>query len=137
MEIRQRAFEETIGYSLLQNGPDAGPPDARAVLETPPAFGDSPPGGYHKRRDKDHDRALCFLPNDVVDFVLATQPKEWQKLSQHHGASVKERFVKRLVLDRQLQTSTFAFTATPKSKTLELLASVAKTGDSRPFTTTP
>src|SRR5690606_32439141 len=33
---------------------------------------------------------------DVVDFILATQPKEWQKLAQHHGPAVREKFLKRL-----------------------------------------
>ena len=32
----------------------------------------------------------------MLDFVLATQPKEWRKLSQHYGLQVKERFLKRL-----------------------------------------
>ena len=54
------------------------------------------PGGYRKRSPKDYDRALCLLPRDVTDFVLATQPKEWAKLGQHHGAAVKEQFLKRL-----------------------------------------
>jgi type I restriction enzyme R subunit len=35
----------------------------------------------------------------VVDFVLTTQPKEWEKLKQHHGAAVKEQFLKRLAAD--------------------------------------
>ena len=57
------------------------------------------PGGYRRRCSEDYDRDLCLLPNDVVDFVLATQPKEWQKLSQHHGAQVKERFLRRLATE--------------------------------------
>ena len=28
--------------------------------------------------------------------MLATQPNEWKKLEQHHGAAVKEQFLKRL-----------------------------------------
>ena len=32
----------------------------------------------------------------MLDFVLATQPQEWQRLTQHHGEDVKERFLKRL-----------------------------------------
>ena len=32
------------------------------------------PDGYLKRRQEDYDRALCFLPRDVVDFVLAHSP---------------------------------------------------------------
>ncbi len=29
------------------------------------------------RRPEEYDRALCLLPRDVVEFVLATQPREW------------------------------------------------------------
>ncbi|HEX9775104.1 MAG TPA: RNA-binding domain-containing protein [Actinomycetota bacterium] len=32
----------------------------------------------------------------MIDFILATQPKEWERLGQHHGAEVKERFLGRL-----------------------------------------
>ena len=32
----------------------------------------------------------------VIDFILATQPKIWERLKQHHGSEVKERFLKRL-----------------------------------------
>lgn len=35
------------------------------------------PGGYQKRSSDAYDRALCLLPDDVVDFVVATQPKAW------------------------------------------------------------
>ena len=95
-KISERSFEEAIECALLQHGPDACPGDATAVLETPPPFGDTPPGGYHRRGPQDYDRGLCLLPKDALDFVLATQPKEWQKLAQHHGALVKDQFLKRL-----------------------------------------
>ncbi len=62
-------------------------------------FGQTPPGGYRRRRSVAYDPILCLLPADVVDFVLATQPKEWAKLVQHHGASVKEQFLKRLATE--------------------------------------
>ena len=94
-EISERSFEEAIECGLLQDGPDACAGET-AVRETPPPYGYTPPGGYRKRRPEDYDRALCLLPRDVVDFVLATQPKEWKKLAQHHGAGVKEQFLKRL-----------------------------------------
>ena len=62
-----------------------------------PTFGDEPaPGGYHRRRPEGYDRALCLILADVVDFLLATQPRQWQKLEQHHGADVKPRFLARL-----------------------------------------
>ncbi len=96
-EISERAFEAAIECALLRHGPDACPGDVAAVRESPPTFGDEPaPGGYHRRRPEDYDRALCLIPADVVDFLLATQPKEWQKLGQHHGADVKPRFLGRL-----------------------------------------
>src|SRR5437867_2958645 len=95
-EVSERSFEEAIECGLLQNGPDSCAGDASAVRETSPPYGDALPGGYHKRRPDDYDRALCLVPRDVVDFVLATQPKEWQKLAQHHGAAVKEQLLKRV-----------------------------------------
>jgi type I restriction enzyme R subunit len=95
-KISERSFEEAIECALLQYGPDACAGEPTGVLETPPVFGDTPPGGYRRRRPEDYDRALCLLPGNVVDFVLATQPKEWQKLAQHHGAAVKEQFLKRV-----------------------------------------
>src|SRR5262245_34708226 len=98
-EISERAFEEAIECGLLQHGPDACAGDVTAVHETPPPYGESLPGGYRKRRPEDYDRALCLLPRDVVDFVLATQPKEWKKLEQHHGAAVREQFLKRLAAE--------------------------------------
>src|SRR5438093_6804789 len=95
-QISERSFEEAIECALLRHGPDACAGDATAVRETPPPYGDTPPGGYRKRRPEDYDRSLCLLPRDVVDFVLATQPKEWQKLAQHHGSAVKEQFLRRV-----------------------------------------
>src|SRR5438105_3181496 len=95
-EISERSFEEAIECGLLQYGPDACAGDARAVRETVPPYGELPLGGYRKRKPEEYDPTLCLLQRDVVDFVLATQPKEWKKLEQHHGAAVKEQFLKRL-----------------------------------------
>ncbi|MCS6996428.1 MAG: type I restriction endonuclease [Casimicrobiaceae bacterium] len=93
-EISERAFEEAIERALLQGSPDTD--EANAVREPPAQYGENPPGGYRRRRPEDYDRTLCLLPQDVVDFVLATQPKEWQKLAQHHGRAVREQFLRRL-----------------------------------------
>jgi type I restriction enzyme, R subunit len=54
------------------------------------------PGGYRRRRPEDYDRWLCLIPAKVIDFLLATQPREWAKLRQHHGDDVKPRFLGRL-----------------------------------------
>ena len=96
-EVSERAFEEAIECALLGNGSDACPGDATTVQESPQAYGAEPvPGGYQKRRPDDYDRGRCLITADVVDFLLATQPKEWAKLKQHHGADVKSRFLGRL-----------------------------------------
>jgi type I restriction enzyme R subunit len=74
VDVSERSFEDAIECGLLQHGPDACPGDPTALRETAPSFGETPPGGYLRRRPEDYDRALCLLPRDVVDFVLATQP---------------------------------------------------------------
>jgi type I restriction enzyme R subunit len=99
LEISERAFEQAIECGLLQYGPDACSGEVPAVRETPPPYGESPPGGYRKRGPENYDRALCLLPRDVADFMLATQPKEWKRLEQHHGAGVREHFLKRLAAE--------------------------------------
>ena len=74
-----------------------------AVQESPPPYGEYVPGGYLKRSCEDYDRSLCLIPRDVIDFILATQPKEWQRLKEHHGAEVRERFLDAIVreIDRR------------------------------------
>jgi type I restriction enzyme R subunit len=93
VKVAERSFEEAIECALLENGPDACAGDSMTVRETlAPYGGGAVPGGYRRRRPQDYDRGLCLLPRDVVEFLLATQPKEWEKLRQHYGAAVKERF---------------------------------------------
>ena len=100
-EVSERSFEEAIECGLLQDGPDAcagrrdrRPRDAAAPTAT------TPPGGYLAGASRRTTTARsASLPRDVVDFVLATQPKEWEKLAQHHGAAVREQFLKRLAAE--------------------------------------
>jgi type I restriction enzyme R subunit len=73
-DISERVLEDTIEAALLHND-------------------------YHKRTAEQYDRSLCLLPQDVLDFVLATQPKEWNKLAQHHGSAVREQFLKRVAAE--------------------------------------
>jgi type I restriction enzyme R subunit len=99
VNISEKSFEQTIECALLAGGPDACAGDPTAVRETPAAYGDAVPGGYHRRRPEDYDRTLCLVPRDVLDFVLATQPRTWERLKQHHGSEVKERFLRRLAAE--------------------------------------
>lgn len=99
-EVSERSFEEAIECGLLESGPEACAEIGGGMREPPPpAFGGVRAGGYLRRGADDYDRALCLLPRDVVDFVLATQPKEWHKLAQHHGSAIKEQFLKRLAAE--------------------------------------
>jgi len=94
VEISERKFEDEIESALLRYGPDADAPDV--VRDVPLPESVFLPGGYRRRKTSDYGSTLCLLPNDVADFVLATQPKEWKKLAEHHGSAVKEQFLKRL-----------------------------------------
>jgi type I restriction enzyme R subunit len=96
-EVSERSFEEAIECGLLQRGPDACPGDAAGVQKT--VYGNASSGGYRKRAPEHYDRELCLIPTDVVDFVLATQPKQWEKLKQHYGAAVREQFLTRLAAE--------------------------------------
>ena len=89
VDVSERAFEDSIEAGLLQHAQGA-------FGERRSSYLDMKPRGYNKRRSEDYDRALCIIPRDVLDFVLATQPQVWKKLIQHHGEDVKERFLKRL-----------------------------------------
>ena len=89
VEVSERAFEDAIEACLLQNSKGL-------IGEEQGSYLDLTPGGYRKLTSQDYNRALCLMPEDVLDFVLVTQPKEWQKLSQHHGKLVEEQFLKRV-----------------------------------------
>ena len=89
VDISERAFEDAIEATLLRH-------NEGEIAEERASYLNMPPGGYQKRRDEDYDRSLCLIPLDALDFVLATQPQEWKRLSQHHGAAVEEQFLKRL-----------------------------------------
>ena len=53
-EISERSFEEAIECGLLQYGPDACAGVDPTVREAPPPYGETPPGGYRKRRPEDY-----------------------------------------------------------------------------------
>jgi type I restriction enzyme, R subunit len=96
IDYSEKNFEATIERVLLSGGLDGGPEAAGVAYETSPPYGNFAPGGYRTRKPEVYDRALCLDPSTVLDFVYATQPKEWDKLKQQHGAEVKARFLKRL-----------------------------------------
>lgn len=95
-EISERSFEEAIECGLLAYGPDACPGERAGLAKEPAPYGEVVPGGYRRHDPKQYDRKLCLIPRDVIDFIYATQPKEWERLKQHHGDEVKKAFLMRL-----------------------------------------
>jgi len=95
-DIRERKFEEEIEAVLL------GVPTLAMAAEGVPGENysayslDFTPGGYNKRTSAQYDKARCLLLDDAVGFVLATQPKEWEKLKVSHPEDTRERFLNRL-----------------------------------------
>ena len=90
-DLTERAFEDAIVAAL------AGGDRKRRIAETPGTY--SPPGrGDYEQRDRTHyDPELCLDPAIAVEFVMETQPKEWEKLVKQYGAKgARERFLARL-----------------------------------------
>jgi type I restriction enzyme, R subunit len=71
MDTSERAFEQAIEEALLQQG-------------------------YRARKSSDFSRPLSLDIGLVVEFVRATQPKEWAKLEAQYGAQTTEKFITRL-----------------------------------------
>ncbi|MFW5968831.1 MAG: type I restriction endonuclease subunit R, partial [Persicimonas sp.] len=49
--------------------------------------------GYRRGQSSDFDRERALLPDEVVGFVEATQPKRWEKLRGVHGEALEEKFL--------------------------------------------
>ena len=109
MDTSEKNFEETIERVLLSKPKQDVSASALAnpagLRQPEPLYGaatsnlvadDVEAGGYQKRKSEEYDRALCLIPGDVLDFVYATQPKEWEKFKKQHGADAKARFLQRL-----------------------------------------
>jgi type I restriction enzyme, R subunit len=99
VEIGERLFEEALECGLLRDGPDACAGELMLIRDARMPVGGMIPGGYRRRGTRDYDPALCLLPVEVIDFILATQPREWKKLEQHHKEAVQEQFLRRLAAE--------------------------------------
>lgn len=109
MDTSEKNLEEIIEQALLASRESLGssaldaaslkvgqPKPLYGAMTSDFAAGSVQPGGYRKRTSEDYDRALCLIPGDVLDFIYATQPKEWEKFRKQHGAEAKARFFQRL-----------------------------------------
>ena len=102
-DISERQFEETIESVLLREVSDSSTGHVDSAWANLEAHGKILSGGYHKRLSEDYDQELCLLPRDVLDFVSATQPREWEKLTQHYGSTANEQFLSRLSSEIKLR----------------------------------
>ncbi|GAC1647181.1 MAG: hypothetical protein NVS4B12_14740 [Ktedonobacteraceae bacterium] len=87
MDISEKKLEETIEQVLLAQ-PGVTMLDATNpyVRQSRPLYGSVTsnlvpkhvaPGGYRKHISADYDREHCLIAEDVLNFLYATQPKEW------------------------------------------------------------
>jgi len=53
-------------------------------------------GQYVQRESADYDKNLCLIPEEVITFVKATQPKEYEKLQRQYGDETDRNLCLRL-----------------------------------------
>jgi type I restriction enzyme R subunit len=87
--ISEMSFEDSIEATLAGDVSFA-----IGTKEKRGSYGKEISNGYVARSTADYDQTLCLIPDDVINFIYATQPKEWSKLKQHYGADIKEKFLK-------------------------------------------
>lgn len=52
--------------------------------------------GYCQGKPADYDRELCLIPAEVIAFISATQPQEYEKLEKQYGAQTAANLCERL-----------------------------------------
>ncbi len=98
-KVSEKSLEEAIEQALLAGAKAPASGEGWPGGEPAAGYGGAWPGGYQKRRPEEYDPSLYLIPGDVLDFVWASQPKEWERLKQHYGTEVKDRFLKRLAAE--------------------------------------
>jgi type I restriction enzyme R subunit len=91
VDVSERNFEEAVEAVLTA------PVDQRET----PSDTEFAPGGYRRRLPDDYDRSLCLIPDDVFQFLYATQPREWEKFKKQVGGDAKNRLLQRLASEIQ------------------------------------
>ncbi len=96
VDISEKNFEETITGSFLVGGPDTPLTGNNAIQEAATFTGAYIPGGYRQRQPAAYDKKLFLFPQDVLDFILITQPKEWEKLRKTYSGDLRTHFLERV-----------------------------------------
>ena len=89
VDLSEADFEKSI-VDTLTGGRDASEPTVEYDA------GQFMPGGYQQRDPDDYNGERCLIPQDLYEFVVSTQPKEWRRLKEQFGQDTKSRFVQRV-----------------------------------------
>ena len=49
--------------------------------------------GYQKQSTEAYNKELCLLPADMLEFIKATQPKQYENLEKQYGADTDEKLL--------------------------------------------
>ena len=52
--------------------------------------------GYDKRQPDDYDRAHCIDSGALLEFLYATQPREWDRYKKQHGEAARQKLFHRI-----------------------------------------
>lgn len=91
-QIREQYLEEDIEKVLLQKQSEGD----RVREEGEEYTVAGRPGGYQQRTTGDYDKSLCLIPDDLIDFIKATQPKQWRKLKKLEEDEAEDKLLKRV-----------------------------------------
>lgn len=86
----EKSFEEAIENSLLKEAPVESLYGQKAKQT---AFVS---GGFSSRRPDEYEKELCLIPTDLLQFIYATQPKEWEKYQKAAGNKAKDSLLQRI-----------------------------------------
>jgi len=52
--------------------------------------------GYYKKYSEDYNKDRCIIPEEVVNFIKSTQPKEFENLQKQYGVDTEDKLYYRL-----------------------------------------